>query len=586
MAYSMFGGGQLRNPLRHFLTFENPDTSYLSSPDTPSTVFPERLIRPLPKKTIKSRLSQEAAESIQYPPALPSSSLPPYSHYGENGEYSNDGKLAAHRHSDGYDHDHDPDHDDDHDCPHHHHHCHHDEYEDDLDSQDERMVPSRQYFVSSPRSPRSGRNRYSSRGTTSGPDGYEAFENTNNKKKRKIPTSGSLSLHQNAVTDHLAHWAMSGTIEDLKNRITEDTFQTGTLSGNSPGLGVQGAGRGRGARKVSGRNPLGVSVNGSNARSGPSKYDQNMTANAKGKIMTSAKAIMGTDCAKAEESKDQGIISAAIANATALLRKPLSKGQENVGVLDQEAKQSHNNSQFTFTCETEAKGVTFPEQSLYSPGYAQRNSLTPLANPATQKGGTQANQTTSGTAAPATQQVSTTPAVPNANAQGKKPRRRRGDVYALAARQRKLQQEYNNLQHPPAPEDIWICEFCEYESIFGQPPHALIRQYEIKDRKERRRLAEKRRLLEKAKLKGRKGKKQTKNAAKAANHHAGNVNQQAYDNQPLDQLGDDDLDYGYDDDPIPMPAPPAAKAQNKTAAGVQNATTDKAGGTAGSGGTR
>ena len=33
-------------------------------------------------------------------------------------------------------------------------------------------------------------------------------------------------------------------------------------------------------------------------------------------------------------------------------------------------------------------------------------------------------------------------------------------------------------------------------------------------------------------------------------------------------------------------APPAAKAQNKTAAGVQNATTDKAGGTAGSGGTR
>jgi hypothetical protein len=257
-----------------------------------------------------------------------------------------------------------------------------------------------------------------------------------------------------------------------------------------------------------------------------------------------------------------------------------------VGVLDQEAKQSHNNSQFTFTCETEAKGVTFPEQSLYSPGYAQRNSLTPLANPATQKGGTQANQTTSGTAAPATQQVSTTPAVPNANAQGKKPRRRRGDVYALAARQRKLQQEYNNLQHPPAPEDIWICEFCEYESIFGQPPHALIRQYEIKDRKERRRLAEKRRLLEKAKLKGRKGKKQTKNAAKAANHHAGNVNQQAYDNQPLDQLGDDDLDYGYDDDPIPMPAPPAAKAQNKTAAGVQNATTDKAGGTAGSGGTR
>lgn len=158
-------------------------------------------------------------------------------------------------------------------------------------------------------------------------------------------------------------------------------------------------------------------------------------------------------------------------------------------------------------------------------------------------------------------------------------------MYALAARQRKLQQEYNNLQHPPAPEDVWICEFCEYESIFGQPPYALIRQYEIKDRKERRRLAEKRRLLEKAKLKGRKGKKQTKNAAKAANHSAGNVNQQNYDNQPLDQLGDDDLDYGYDDDPIPMQAPPATNTTStKAAGGTANATTDKAGGTVGGGG--
>jgi hypothetical protein len=230
--------------------------------------------------------------------------------------------------------------------------------------------------------------------------------------------------------------------------------------------------------------------------------------------------------------------------------------------------------------------VTFPEQSLYSPGYAQRNNLVaPSHPPGTQKAHQQL-QPPSNAAAPVAQQAPAAPVAPNANAQGKKTRRRRGDVYALAARQRKLQQEYNNLQHPPAPEDVWICEFCEYESIFGQAPHALIRQYEIKDRKERRRLAEKRRLLEKAKLKGRKGKKQTKNAAKTANHNAGNVNQQAYDNQPLDQLGDDDLDYGYDDDPIPMPAPPPTNSQPKTAAGTLHATTDKAGGTAGSGGAR
>jgi hypothetical protein len=174
----------------------------------------------------------------------------------------------------------------------------------------------------------------------------------------------------------------------------------------------------------------------------------------------------------------------------------------------------------------------------------------------------------------------------NANTQGKKPRRRRGDVYALAARQRKLQQEYSNIQHPPAPEDIWICEFCEYESIFGQPPHALIRQYEIKDRKERRRLAEKRRLLEKAKLKGRKGKKQTKNAAKAANSAAHQTaNQQAYDQQPLDQLGDDDLDYGYDDDPIPMPAPPPAPTKQPIP-GSYDTTVGKGGGGTRDGGIR
>jgi len=302
-----------------------------------------------------------------------------------------------------------------------------------------------------------------------------------------------------------------------------------------------------------------------------------------------------------EESKDQGIISAAIANATALLRKPLGKGQENAaGVLDQQVKPAPSNSQFTFTCETDAKGVTFPEQSLYSPGYSQRaNSLVPSSQPgANQKVSTQGTQTSPSIPSQnSQQQASAAPPAANANAHGKKPRRRRGDVYALAARQRKLQQEYNNLQHPPAHEDIWICEFCEYESIFGQPPHALIRQYEIKDRKERRRLAEKRRLLEKAKLKGRKGKKQTKNAAKAAAAAAaaaggGNagqpaVNQQSYDRQPVDQMGDDE-DYGYDDDPVSMPAPPpqAPTATKQPMPGSYNATMGKAGGgtTAGGGG--
>ncbi|KAJ8118485.1 hypothetical protein ONZ43_g3983 [Nemania bipapillata] len=92
----------------------------------------------------------------------------------------------------------------------------------------------------------------------------------------------------------------------------------------------------------------------------------------------------------------------------------------------------------------------------------------------------------------------------------KKPKRR-GNSLLQAARQRRRETEYQNMHHPPAPEDYYLCEFCEYELIFGHPPEALIRQYEIKDRRRRREEAERRRLLEKAKMKSRKGKKTSNN---------------------------------------------------------------------------
>lgn len=286
-----------------------------------------------------------------------------------------------------------------------------------------------------------------------------------------------------------------------------------------------------------------------------------------------------------EDTKpDQGIISAAIANATALLRKPLQKGQENVGVLDQERKSPPTNSEFTFTCESDAgKGVSFPEQSLYAAGYSQRanNMPAPAVGP-NQKFATHGTQTSPGMTTQNNQHLPPTqqPANGQVPAQGKKPRRRRADLYAWAARRRRLQQEYSNVHHPPAPEDVWICEFCEYESIFGVPPHALIRQYEIKDRRERRRLAEKRRLLEKAKLKGRKGKKQTKNAAKASGNTAHQpAHQQSYDQQPIDPMpGDDYLDDGYDDDPISMPVPPSQTSTKQPMPGSYDASSGKSGG--------
>lgn len=146
----------------------------------------------------------------------------------------------------------------------------------------------------------------------------------------------------------------------------------------------------------------------------------------------------------------------------------------------------------------------------------------------------------------------------------KKPRRPAAKRYAVAARERRLQQEYNNYHHPPKEEDIWVCEFCEYESIFGRQPEALVRQYEIKDRRERQRLAEKKRLLEKAKMKGRKGKKANKAATK--NNPATTQSQQPAqtyqgqaDQMPLQNHGTQSDEYyadDYDDHgPSAMPAP-------------------------------
>lgn len=97
---------------------------------------------------------------------------------------------------------------------------------------------------------------------------------------------------------------------------------------------------------------------------------------------------------------------------------------------------------------------------------------------------------------------------------------------------------------------MWICEFCEYEDIFGVPPVALIRQYEIKDRQERKRAAERRRLLEKARAKGRKNKKGSKKAANNANTNAAAAQAPAggaqYDANHLPPPGEDP-EY-YDDE--------------------------------------
>lgn len=80
----------------------------------------------------------------------------------------------------------------------------------------------------------------------------------------------------------------------------------------------------------------------------------------------------------------------------------------------------------------------------------------------------------------------------------------------VAARQRRRLAAETYFANPPMAEDIWICELCEYERIFGEPPRALIRRYEAKDRKQRQEELDRKRLLEKAKAKSRKARKNGK----------------------------------------------------------------------------
>lgn len=84
-------------------------------------------------------------------------------------------------------------------------------------------------------------------------------------------------MHHSALANDLAHLGI-----DANGDALADDVNGGHNGLSAPGLGVQGAGRGRYARKSSGRHPLGVSLNGINMKAGGSKYDQNMSATAKG----------------------------------------------------------------------------------------------------------------------------------------------------------------------------------------------------------------------------------------------------------------------------------------------------------------
>ncbi|KAI1080466.1 hypothetical protein F5B20DRAFT_580132 [Whalleya microplaca] len=521
------------------------------SPESSSPLFPDRPIRPLPKRRLRERLSPDVADSIKYPPA-PQTTTPlfvyPYNSTEDLASLGADHATVAHRENvaelgqeaglrrNGL-------------AP---------EYDDEsLAGHTRRTFVSRPshesagHALRTPQRPGQARhpNPQPPPSTTSSADGYDSFENTNNKKKRKIPTAGETILNGTHVLNDLGVLGVpsppttgdEGSM-DASGAAPTAYYQAGGHTTN--GQGISGPGRGRYGRVRNGRSPLRV-------LSDPNSLWGGRTP----------KLRPGGQYPSPPAGENSGIISSAIASAGKL---PVPPGQENISLLHQEASSKASpaaSTQFTFTFDSQnpvswpgsdpapsnMAGVSHMHQPPLSADYRDPYHGVSARATQTQAGPTPPMMNSGGVqpGANVTGDGAAKGAAP-AGAPPKKPKRR-GNSLLQAAKQRRRETEYQNYHHPPAPEDIWICEFCEYERIFGRPPEALIRQYEIKDRRRRREEAERRRLLEKAKMKSRKGKKANKlpaknNAAAADRSAAATAGQQA---PPPPPPNDPDEDHSF-----------------------------------------
>jgi hypothetical protein len=242
------------------------------SPDTVSSLFPDRPIRPLPKRRLRERLSPEVADSIKYPPSLhqapaPLIHYPPYTVREErspprfppsnlasaSGRFDGSSPYTPRRSSSG------------------------------IRPGEEIEIPSRSSRVT--RASPEILNRLQTRSDQSsrpvfGPppplsaassvDGYESFENTSNKKKRKIPSAADSALnfaHGLADIDAQSLDSAALSVDDLiDERYYHNTpgyYVSPTLGSSAQGM--SGSGRGRLGRVRSGRSPLRSLPDGNNS---------------------------------------------------------------------------------------------------------------------------------------------------------------------------------------------------------------------------------------------------------------------------------------------------------------------------------
>ncbi|KAK5990981.1 hypothetical protein PT974_09256 [Cladobotryum mycophilum] len=486
------------------------------SPDTVSLLFPDRPIRPLPKRRLRERLSPEVAGSIKYPPSthdnIPLFYYPPYTARNEGGPPSvesmspveqgrrNEPLMNASLRRNGFG----------------------------LIGgiEDEAVLRSTPVTRSPPQilgrvaarpSPRLDHSRtvdpQPPPSATSSVDGYDSFENTNNKKKRKIPTAGDSALNSTHILNNeISSLAISTRAESPVSEFNGDRSQPNSsgLSGNGPynvnNQGLSGSGRGRLSRSRNARSPLRTLPDGNSAWAGRTKASQSQ-------LSTTGQ-------------RNSSIISNAIANAEKLPHQ----GQENVSLLQQHSatnKAMPASTQFTFTCESQVPGA------VQWPGNPIRHGMISASSlPSATSANVNANQDSSAKDASG-----------RSGNSRRKTRRRLEKELLVAARHRRQIAADSYYHNPPKLEDVWICEFCEYERIFGEPPRTLIRDYEIKDRRYRQEEADRKRLLEKAKAKSRKAKRNGKASTKG-NHLATTSSEQMQAEQ-LGDVGAPPMDTGH-----------------------------------------
>jgi hypothetical protein len=229
-----------------------------------SNLYPNRPIRPLPKRRLRERLSPEVAESIRYPPSTRPASIfyPPYppdipeeecgrnettAEGGNNYESGDEvrqfvglsrGRQSGTQQEGG---------------------------EGDWGARSAtvpRSHPEMSHAFTGPRQTlKANQTRHANPlppTTDLSADGYESFENTNNKKKRKIPTAGDSSLGaSHSLADGSTLPASAGLATAHSQGDGTGSPQYAALNGTSANnKGISGAGRGMFGRARNGRSPL------------------------------------------------------------------------------------------------------------------------------------------------------------------------------------------------------------------------------------------------------------------------------------------------------------------------------------------